>query len=165
MFKLTAAGVNALQSVIQSGGGKINGNTAKPLVAEGLIKEQKDGLWTATAKAYKLLGLNKEAKAPKVKEEKAPLTPLQRKVMEALYAGSSGNGHDFGLLEVAAEEAIGNGVSIYQFGAVVSTLIEKKTIFEGTPALNKVEVLSDRKRVFKQYVLTKYARTLIEQEN
>lgn len=166
MSNLTAAGVNALRSLIENGGGKVNGNTAKPLIAQGLIKEWKE-MWVATDKAYKLLGiLPSTKKEKKTKKEKPALTPLQMKVLECLYNESSANGHDFGLIEVAAEEAIENGVSIYQYGAIVSTLIEKKTIFEGNQ-LHKTEVMTDanRKKVYKQYILTKYARSFFNEEN
>lgn len=92
----------------------------------------------------------KAKKAPKVKPA---FTPLQEEVLKALYLESSGNGHDFGLLEMALLEKP-DSMTVFQFGAGVSTLVEKKTIFKGP--IEKVTVNGTKK--YKQYVLTPYAK-------
>lgn len=49
------------------------------------------------------------------------LTPLETKVLRALYESSKGNGHDFGFIEDAREAVSSKN----QLGGVVASLVKK----------------------------------------
>ena len=60
------------------------------------------------------------------------LTPLEKKVLNALYDSADGNGHDFGFIEEARPAV----ESPRQLGGVVTSLIKKGLILVSPEVIN-----------------------------